>query len=101
MIGVVSQEKIDEAGAGDLHLGDHVALGQCRNQGLGDLARILTRSLGEPHGKVARHISVTRIARCLDFYTDLAGAGRHQLQRQHFERLLEQSFNRVLQSKPP
>ncbi len=62
---VFHQEEVDEAGAGDLRLGDDVVGRQGADDGLSQLARIATGRLGQAHGDVGREVAVRGIARAL------------------------------------
>ncbi len=97
MIGVGSDEEVDETGARDLDLGDGGIGRQAGNQRFGQLARILARALGEPHRDVAGKIAVLRITRTFDLDVERARAGRNQRLGQRCQRLAQQVRDQGLQ----
>ena len=85
-VGGLGQEKVDEAGARHLDLGDCRVGGQGRPQGFGKLARILARRLGEPHRQIAGEVAVRRVARVFDLERQLPRGGGHEVFGQGLQR---------------
>ena len=61
----VGQADVDEAGARDLHGGDHIVCRNVIHDDLGDLAGVLVSELRGAHGDGARPVAVGLIARSL------------------------------------
>ena len=53
------EEEVDEAGAGDLDLGDQIGGGQVLDDGSGQLAGILAGRFGQQHGQVGGQVAVS------------------------------------------
>jgi hypothetical protein len=62
----VAQIKVDEARASDVDSVDLVAVTNLLDDRRGKLARVLASRLGEPHGNVARKVTMRRIAGSLN-----------------------------------
>ena len=62
----VRQADVDEAGAGDLHGGNHVVFGNVIHDDLGDLAGILVGELRGAHGDGACPVAVGLVAGSLE-----------------------------------
>ena len=92
-IGVRLDEEIQKAGAGDLDPLDGLVRRHCGQQGLGELARILARGLGELHGQVTGEVAVLRVASAFDFDAERTSRGRHHLIGQRLERRPQQFFD--------
>ncbi len=56
--GLSAQEKVDKAGAGDLHFFHEWRGCQCINQAVGDGTRALAQGLGQCHGQIGGKIAV-------------------------------------------
>ena len=97
MIGVVFQEKIDEAGACDLNFGDRLVRRQRAEQGVGQFARVLARRLGQLHRDVAGEIAVLRIAGALDLDGEITLSGGYQGVGQRCQGAAQQGFDQGLQ----
>lgn len=54
-------EEVEEAGAGDLHLGQLLVGGDCLDQPGGQVARLHPGRLGQHHGDVAGEIAVATV----------------------------------------
>ena len=57
---------VDEAGAGNLDLGDAVGFGQCGGERLGQIARLHAGLLGQLHGDIGGPIAVRAVLRAHD-----------------------------------
>ena len=95
MEGVVVQEKIDEAGARNLHFGDRIVRRQQLHQGWASLRGFWRVALRQTHGEIAGEVAMLRIARILDLDADLARGARHQVFRQCIQRVLSKASIRV------
>ena len=93
--GIAVLEEIEEAGAGDFHLGDLLVGWQGSDQLLGQVARLHAGGFGQHHGDVAGEVAVALVLGVLHL------DGRRQARRQHafggqaVEGLLDQVANAV------
>ena len=84
------QGQIDEAGTGDVDLGDQGIVAQPRGNLFGEIARLGLCLLGQHHGGIGRHVAVAGIARRLDHHAreidalgPVAGLGEIRADRVH------------------
>jgi len=66
VVGLGGEEEIDEAGAGDLHLGQQRVRRQRGDQFFRQFTRLGASRLGQQHGQVGGEIAVLAAARALD-----------------------------------
>ena len=90
-LGVGSEREVDEAGAGDLGLGDQFGRRQLGQQQAGELARIALERLGQLQREVGGEIAVARLLRALEQDGGVGQIGRHALQRGH-QQIGQQNF---------
>ena len=75
VIGRRAEEKIDKAGAGNLHPADLLRGRQRRDQLFGELAWFGARGLAKHHGQIAGKVAVAAIAGAFQIDGDI-GVGR-------------------------
>jgi hypothetical protein len=80
-LGAAGEEKVDEAGAGDLRAGNGIVFRQRRTERLGELPGRHAQGLGHGQRQVACQIAVRRVPGALDL--DLRNRGRLILPGDH------------------
>ncbi len=88
-------EEVEEAGAGDLHLGQLLVGGDCLDQPGGQVARLHPGRLGQHHGDVAGEIAVATVLGVLHLDVRGQAGGQGAVRGQLVEGLLDQLANRV------
>ncbi|MNQ56809.1 hypothetical protein D3C85_709440 [compost metagenome] len=102
--GLAVLEEVEEAGAGDFHLGHLLVPGQGVDELLGQVARLHAGWLGQHHGDVAGEVAVALVLGVLHLDGRAEALGQHAFTGETGQGLLDQLANRVfhlLLFRPP